>query len=130
MSQEDNKRQSSNNASKDLLDDEEVMIKQESNYEGQGDHGAIEEENKDQILNHNQDFLSYKSYPQVLRERHCYLKKILLRLLREIINLEFKKSNYFHKWLEEYLLQQFIDNMISCVIRVRHLEKKDQVLKQ
>ena len=97
MSQEDNKRQSSNNASKDLLDDEEVMIKQESNYEGQGDHDAIEEENKDQILNHNQDFLSYKSYPQVLKERHCYLKKILLRLLREIINLEFKKSNYFHK---------------------------------
>ena len=56
VSQEDNKSQSSNNASDDLSDDEEVMIKQESNYEGQGDHDAIEEENKDQILNDDLDF--------------------------------------------------------------------------
>ena len=27
-----------------------------SNYEGQGDHYAIEEENKDQIINDDQDF--------------------------------------------------------------------------
>ena len=32
------------------------MIKQKSNYEGQGDHDAIEEENKDQILNYDPDF--------------------------------------------------------------------------
>ena len=32
------------------------MIKQESNYECKGDHDIIEEENKDQILNDDQDF--------------------------------------------------------------------------
>ena len=49
--------------SDDPPDDEEVVIKQESNYEGQGDHEAIEEENKDQILNDYPDFsISYKSY--------------------------------------------------------------------
>ena len=32
------------------------MIKQESNYEGKGDHDAIEEENKDQIFNEDIDF--------------------------------------------------------------------------
>ena len=95
--QDDNKSQNSNNASEDSSDDEEVMIKQESNYEGQGDLDAIEEENKDQILNDDQDFSIIQKYPQVLRERHCYLKKILQRLLREIINLEFQKSNYFQK---------------------------------
>ena len=54
MFQDDNKSQSSNNASEDTSDEEEVMIKQESNYEGQGDHDAIKEDN-DQILNHDQD---------------------------------------------------------------------------
>ena len=49
---------------------------------------------------------------------------ILPRLLREIINLEFQKSNYFKKRLEEYLLQQFIDITISFVIRKRHFKKK------
>ena len=38
-----------------------VMIKQESNYEGQGDHDAIEEENKDQILNEDLDFSIIKN---------------------------------------------------------------------
>ena len=97
VSQDDNKSQSSNNASEDSSDDEEVMIKQESNYEGKGDHDTIEEENKDQILNDDQDFSIIQKLSSVLRERHCYLKKILLRLLREIINLEFQKSNYFQK---------------------------------
>ena len=65
MSKDDNKSQSSNNASEDSSDDEEVMIKQESNYEGKGDHDVIGEENKNQILNDDLYFLSYKSYPQV-----------------------------------------------------------------
>ena len=51
VSQDYNKSQSSNNSCHDSSDYEEVMIKQESNYEDQGDHDAIEEENKDQILN-------------------------------------------------------------------------------
>ena len=54
-SQDDNKSQISNNASEDSSDYEEEMINQESNYESQGDHDAIEE-NKDQILNDYQDF--------------------------------------------------------------------------
>ena len=56
VSQDDNKSQSSNNASEDSSDDEEVMVKHESNYEGQGDHNAIEEQNKDQILNDGLNF--------------------------------------------------------------------------
>ena len=130
MSQDDNKSQNGNNASDDSSDKEEVMIKQESNYEGQGDHDAIEEENKDQILNDDQDFSIIQKLSSGVREKHCNHKKILLKLLREIINLEFQKSNYFHKRLEEYLLQLFIDITISCVIRVLHFEKKDQALKK
>ena len=44
MSQDNNESQSSNNTSEDSPDDEEVTIKQESNYVAQGDHDAIEEE--------------------------------------------------------------------------------------
>ena len=55
VSQYDNEKQSSYNASDDSSDDEEVMIKQESNYE---------DKNKDQILNDYLDFFSYNSYPQ------------------------------------------------------------------
>ena len=62
------KSQSSNNDRGDSSDDEEVMIKQESNYEGQGDHDAIGEENKDQILNGDLDFLPDKSYAQMWRK--------------------------------------------------------------
>ena len=65
MSQDYNKSQSSNNARDDLSDDEEEMIKQENNNKGQGYHYSIEEENKDQILNDDLNFLLYKSYPQV-----------------------------------------------------------------
>ena len=50
------KSQSRNNASYDSSDGEEVMIKPESNYEGQGNHDVIEEENKDQILNDDLNF--------------------------------------------------------------------------
>ena len=123
MSQDDDKSQSSNNDSDDWSDDEEVMIKQESNYEGKGDLDAIEEENRDQILNGDQDFSIIQKLSSGVREKHYYLKMILLKLLREIINLEFQKSNYFQKRLEEYLLQLFTDITIHWVIRVRYFEK-------
>ena len=84
VSQDDNKSQSSNDASDDSSDDEEVMIKQENKYEGQRDHDAIEEENKDQILNDDQDFSIIQKLSLGVKGKHCFLKKILLKLLREL----------------------------------------------
>ena len=92
MSQDDNESQSSNNASEDSSDNEEVMIKQESNYEGQGDHDAIEEENKDQILNDDIDFFYHTKVIPRYKEKSNATSKILLRLLREIINLKFQRK--------------------------------------
>ena len=91
MSQGDNKSKSSNNASDDSSDNEEVMIKQESNYEGQGDHDAIEEENKDQ------DFYIIQNLSSGIKGKALLSQKILQRLLRETINLEFQGNNYFQK---------------------------------
>ena len=66
--------QSSNNASDDSSD-EEVMIKQESDYENQGDHDTIEEGNKDQILNDDLDFYFIQMLSSGVKGKHCYLKK-------------------------------------------------------
>ena len=99
MSQDDNKNQSSNNASYDLSDCEDVMIKPKSNYEGQGGHEVIEEKNKDQILNDDLEFSSIKSYPQVSRESIATSKNIAEIIEKKLLILNIRKPITFKKYL-------------------------------
>ena len=55
------------------------MIRHESNYEGQGDHDAIEEENKYQIFNDDIDFFfRTKVIPWYKGKSNATSKNILL----------------------------------------------------
>ena len=113
MSQNDNKSQSSNNANDDSSDDEEVMIKQKSNYEGQGDHDAIEEENKDQILNDDQDF-------SIIQKLSLGVKGKTLRLQKYIA--EIIERNYKSGISEKQLLSKKIRGISPATV-LMHYDK-------
>ena len=87
--QDDNKNQSSSNANEDSSDDDEAMIKQESNYEGQGDHDVIKEENKKSNIKWWSRFFYHTKVISGVKGKSLLTKKILPILSREIINLEF-----------------------------------------
>ena len=128
MSQEDIEIQSSNNARDDSSADEEATIKQESNYEGQGDHDAIEEENKDQILNDDLNF----SFIQKLSSGEKGKVLLSQKNIAEIIERNYKsgisEKQLLSKKIRRYLLQLFIGITIRCLIRISHFEKKNQAL--
>ena len=123
VSQNDNKSQNSNNAIEDSSDDDEVMIKQKSNYEGQGDHDAIEEENKDQILNNDLDFTIIQKLSSGFKGKALLPQKDIAEIIERNYKSGISEKQLLSKKLEENLLEQFIYITISCVIRVRHFEK-------
>ena len=114
VSQDDNKNQNSNNASEDSSDDKEVMIKQESNYEGQGDHDVIEEKNKDQILNDDQDFSIIQKLSSGVKGKALLPQKDIA----EIID-----RNYKSGISEKQLLSKKKIRGISPAIVYRHYDK-------
>ena len=65
----------------DSLDDEEVMIKQVSNDEGQEIKDGIEEENKDQILNDDQDFSFIQKLSSRVKEKALLHQKDIAEII-------------------------------------------------
>ena len=113
VSQDDNKSQSSNNASEDSSDDEEVMIKQESNYEGKGDHDTIEEENKDQILNDDQDFSIIQKLSSGVKGKALLPQKDIAEII---------ERNYKSGISEKQLLSKKIRGISPATV-YRHYDK-------
>ena len=89
------------------------MIKQESYYEGQGDHEAIEEENKDQMLNEDLEF-------SIIQKLSSGVKGKALLPQKDIV--EIIERNYKSRILEKQLISKKIRGIYPASV-FRHYDK-------
>ena len=130
MCQDDNKSQNSNNASDVSSDDEEVMIKKESNSEGQGDHDAIEEENKDQILKDDQDFSIIQKLFSGVKGKVLLPQKDIVEIIERYYKYGISEKQLLSKKIRGISLSTVYRHYDKLCDKGTSLRKKDQVLKQ